>query len=107
MTLQALLFDVDGTLADTERDGHRLAFNRAFAAAGLDWCWTWRCTVSCWPSPAARNACAIMSNVPPGLAEAEKFQLALVTRLHAAKTAHYTAMLAQGAIPLRPACAGC
>ena len=36
-TLKALLFDVDGTLADTERDGHRVAFNRAFAEAGLDW----------------------------------------------------------------------
>jgi len=38
--LKALLFDVDGTLADTERDGHRLAFNRAFADAGLDWDWS-------------------------------------------------------------------
>ena len=36
MTLQALLFDVDGMLADTERDGHRAAFNRAFAAIVLD-----------------------------------------------------------------------
>jgi len=35
--LKALLFDVDGTLADTEKDGHRVAFNRAFADAGLDW----------------------------------------------------------------------
>ena len=35
--LQALIFDVDGTLADTERDGHRVAFNAAFAEAGLDW----------------------------------------------------------------------
>ncbi|HSQ08446.1 MAG TPA: HAD family hydrolase, partial [Chromatiaceae bacterium] len=35
----ALLFDVDGTLADTERDGHRPAFNAAFAEAGLDWHW--------------------------------------------------------------------
>ena len=33
--LKALLFDVDGTLADTERDGHRVAFNRAFSDAGL------------------------------------------------------------------------
>ncbi|MBN8773842.1 MAG: HAD-IA family hydrolase [Thiobacillus sp.] len=39
MTLHALLFDVDGTLADTERDGHRPAFNQAFADAGLDWHW--------------------------------------------------------------------
>ena len=39
MALHALIFDVDGTLADTERDGHRVAFNAAFAAAGLDWQW--------------------------------------------------------------------
>lgn len=38
--LKALLFDVDGTLADTERDGHRVAFNKAFQEAGLDWDWT-------------------------------------------------------------------
>jgi len=37
--LQALLWDVDGTLADTERDGHRVAFNRAFELLGLDWNW--------------------------------------------------------------------
>lgn len=37
--LKAVIFDVDGTLAETERDGHRIAFNRAFAEAGLDWHW--------------------------------------------------------------------
>jgi phosphoglycolate phosphatase-like HAD superfamily hydrolase len=39
MALDALIFDVDGTLADTERDGHRVAFNAAFAESGLDWVW--------------------------------------------------------------------
>lgn len=39
MTLKALIFDVDGTLAETERDGHRVAFNLAFENAGLDWQW--------------------------------------------------------------------
>jgi HAD superfamily hydrolase (TIGR01509 family) len=39
MTLRALVWDVDGTLAETERDGHRVAFNRAFAEAGLAWQW--------------------------------------------------------------------
>jgi len=37
MALKALIFDVDGTLADTEKDGHRVAFNLAFEEAGLDW----------------------------------------------------------------------
>ena len=37
--LKAIIFDVDGTLADTE-EVHRLAFNHAFADYGLDWNWT-------------------------------------------------------------------
>lgn len=37
--LKALLWDVDGTLAETERDGHRVAFNLAFEACGLTWRW--------------------------------------------------------------------
>jgi HAD superfamily hydrolase (TIGR01509 family) len=40
MTLKAVLWDVDGTLAETERDGHRVAFNRAFIACGLPWHWS-------------------------------------------------------------------
>lgn len=37
--LRALIFDVDGTLAETERDGHRVAFNQAFAEQGVPWRW--------------------------------------------------------------------
>lgn len=39
-SLQAVIFDVDGTLAETEREGHRVAFNQAFAEFDLDWDWT-------------------------------------------------------------------
>ena len=35
----AVLWDVDGTIAETERDGHRVAFNLAFEAFGLPWHW--------------------------------------------------------------------
>jgi HAD superfamily hydrolase (TIGR01509 family) len=38
MPLEALIFDVDGTLAETE-EVHRWAFNEAFAAFGLGWTW--------------------------------------------------------------------
>ena len=38
--MPALIFDCDGVLADTERDGHRPAFNQTFAEAGLDVQWS-------------------------------------------------------------------
>lgn len=37
--MQALIFDCDGVLVDTERDGHRVAFNRTFEEAGLGFTW--------------------------------------------------------------------
>lgn len=37
--LDAVVFDLDGTLAETERDGHRVAFNAAFAAHQLELYW--------------------------------------------------------------------
>lgn len=40
MALKALIFDVDGTLANTERDAHLVAFNEAFQTLGLDWHWS-------------------------------------------------------------------
>lgn len=38
--MKALIFDCDGVLVDTERDGHRVAFNKAFAAFGIDAEWS-------------------------------------------------------------------
>ena len=38
--MDALIFDCDGVLVDTERDGHRVAFNRAFAALGFSFEWS-------------------------------------------------------------------
>lgn len=38
--MQALIFDCDGVLVDTERDGHRVAFNKAFADLGIDTEWS-------------------------------------------------------------------
>jgi len=37
--LKAVIFDVDGTLAETE-EFHRKAFNSVFEQAGLGWCWS-------------------------------------------------------------------
>jgi HAD superfamily hydrolase (TIGR01509 family) len=37
--LKAIIFDCDGVLVDTERDAHRVGFNRAFKAMGVDAEW--------------------------------------------------------------------
>lgn len=102
MELEALLFDVDGTLADTERDGHRVAFNRAFAEAGLDWHWSVPLygellAVTGGKERIRRYLDAHRPDVRLP-ADADGY----IATLHAAKTRHYTEMLAEGAIPLRP-----
>ncbi|MCW8928010.1 MAG: HAD family hydrolase, partial [Gammaproteobacteria bacterium] len=101
-TLKALLFDVDGTLADTERDGHRVAFNRAFAEAGLDWEWSEELYGKLLAVTGGKERIRYYLDsfntgfAPP--AELDSF----IAGLHQAKTRHYVEMLSSGAIPLRP-----
>lgn len=106
--LQALLWDVDGTLADTEQEGHRPAFNGAFAEAGLPWHWdrptyqrllavtggrerirAWLGEQQSWPAAAGDDP---SSWDPTGWIE----------NLHLRKQAHYRQRLAEGPLPLRP-----
>lgn len=102
MTLKALLFDVDGTLADTERDGHRVAFNRAFAEAGLDWDWDVALYGELLAITGGKERMRhYVDRYRPDWPRPKNLD-ELIARLHAAKTAHYTALLAQGGIPLRP-----
>lgn len=100
--LKALLFDVDGTLADTERDGHRLAFNAAFRDFGLDWVWD----VSLYGELLAvtggkERIRYYVEHYRPDWPRPADFD-DLVLELHRAKTRHYTRLLAEGGIPLRP-----
>lgn len=102
MALEALLFDVDGTLADTERDGHRPAFNRAFAEFGLDWDWNVELYGKLLAVTGGKERIRYyIEHFRPDYAKPADFDV-LVTALHRAKTRHYTAMLAGGAIPVRP-----
>lgn len=101
-TLHALIWDVDGTLAETERDGHRIAFNRAFAEAGLPWHWD---------VPTYGELLAITGGKERLLhwwrrldpdAAATPEALEQIKRLHERKTAHYAALVDAGAVALRP-----
>lgn len=101
LPFKALIFDVDGTLADTERDGHRVAFNFAFRDARLPWDWT----VDLYGRLLAvtggkeRIRYFIEHWHPPF--ERPSDMNAFVAGLHRAKTAHYLRLLQGGGIPLR------
>ncbi|NJO41987.1 MAG: HAD family hydrolase [Cyanobacteria bacterium CRU_2_1] len=100
--LRAIIFDVDGTLADTERDGHRVAFNRSFAAAGLSWDWSVELYGTLLEVAGGKERIQFYIdryNPPfePPIAALKDW----IASLHAAKTAHYKQLLAEGIIPVR------
>jgi HAD superfamily hydrolase (TIGR01509 family) len=102
MTLHALLFDVDGTLADTERDGHRPAFNQAFAEAGLDWHWDVALYGKLLAVTGGKERMKhYIDRYRPDYRKPADFD-AMVANLHKAKTRHYVDLAARGAIPMRP-----
>ena len=107
---RAILFDVDGTLADTERDGHRVAFNLAFADAGLDWDWS----VALYgellsvTGGGARIRHFLETSLPgfhlpsqPAAGIGTAAMDAYILGLHQAKTAHYTRLVREQGLPLR------
>lgn len=94
--VRALVFDVDGTLAETE-EVHRQAFNETFAAHGLDWHWS-------------REDYRILLKVTGGKERMAAHRAAVghgpedavIARLHKEKTERYGAIIAAGGLSLRP-----
>jgi HAD superfamily hydrolase (TIGR01509 family) len=99
--VKALIFDVDGTLADTE-DAHRNAFNDAFAAAGLDWHWDPVLYRELLRVAGGRERIAHFIDTLP-LAEPVKARHRVrIPELHADKTRRYVQRVAHGQVMLRP-----
>ena len=101
--LKALIFDVDGTLADTE-SAHRAAFNHAFAEEGLDWVWDEALYIKLLDISGGKERIAHYWKQTRGdivgiEADALKDTIA---RLHELKTAAYEGMVNDGMVSLRP-----
>ncbi|OGS97931.1 MAG: phosphatase [Gallionellales bacterium RIFCSPLOWO2_12_FULL_59_22] len=101
MHIQAIIFDVDGTLADTE-DGHRKSFNKAFAECGLDWDWDVALYDKLLSVTGGKERIKyFIESFLTGYTKPGNFE-EFVRHLHKVKTAHYNTMLREGHIPLRP-----
>jgi HAD superfamily hydrolase (TIGR01509 family) len=102
----ALIFDCDGVLADTERFGHLLAFNRMFDEFGLPVCWS--------DAEYAKKVLIgggkerLVSLLTPEfvarahLPSSPEDQRRLVAAWHRRKTEIYTALISAGSLPARP-----
>lgn len=101
-TLEALIFDVDGTLADTERDGHRVAFNQAFEEAGLDWDWTVELYGELLSVTGGKERIRLYIEKYLENFDAGNDLQTFAANLHKRKTHFYLELLQSGAIPLRP-----
>ena len=99
--LKALIFDVDGTLADTE-DVHRVAFNRAFAQSGIDWEWSQALYGQLLAVTGGKERIRhYVTQYQPGFVN-EAQLVDFSAQLHKTKTAIYTQMMGAGEVQLRP-----
>lgn len=104
-TLKGLLFDCDGVLADTEPDGHRVAFNGAFKEQGFSDEWSVDRYGELLETGGGKERMTAFWNEvgwPAGYAGDVAKQQTLVKTLHLRKTELFNQLIDKGAIPLRP-----
>ncbi len=104
--MSALIFDCDGVLSDTEREGHLPAFNQTFREFGLPVQWSEaeygeRLRIG---GGKERMASLLTKDfvAAAGLPRDRDAQMAEVARWHKRKTEIYTGMVAEGRLPPRP-----
>ncbi|MGI9133775.1 MAG: HAD-IA family hydrolase [Rhodoferax sp.] len=101
--LKALIFDVDGTLADTE-EAHRMAFNQAFAQLGRDWHWDLPTYTQLLDVAGGKERILrYWRQVQPDLMQIDSSALQdEVATMHTLKTAIYERAVQDGQVHLRP-----
>ncbi|MBL80148.1 MAG: phosphatase [Nitrosomonadaceae bacterium] len=100
--ISAVLFDVDGTIAETEHNGHRLAFNAAFKDFSLSWDWNTKLYSELLDITGGKERIRyyIEKYAPDKLKTSELD--AWITHVHITKTKYFLSLLNRGLIPPRP-----
>ncbi|UNK40302.1 HAD family hydrolase (plasmid) [Shinella sp. H4-D48] len=99
--MQALIFDCDGVLVDTERDGHRVSFNEAFAELGIDCVWSVERYGELLLTAGGKERMRRHfdeTGWPAGTEDRD----ALIATIHKRKTAIFMRLIEEGSLPLRP-----
>jgi HAD superfamily hydrolase (TIGR01509 family) len=98
---RALIFDVDGTLSETE-ETHRRAFNRAFEQAGLPWQWDQALYERLLAVTGGKERIRYFIEDFDAPGDLPGDLDSFIRSLHAAKTTAYTDMVSGGDVELRP-----
>jgi HAD superfamily hydrolase (TIGR01509 family) len=99
--MEALIFDCDGVLVDTERDGHRVAFNKAFEEKSINAVWDvdeYKELVKVAGGKERMKHFFDKNGWPDKYSDKEE----LIVELHKLKTQIFMKMIESGALPLRP-----
>jgi HAD superfamily hydrolase (TIGR01509 family) len=99
--IRSILWDVDGTLAETERDGHLRAFNQAFEAQDIPWRWSEQRYGELLAVAGGRERLLYDMRSQSGAPADPQEQLAMAERVHRCKNDFYASIVAGGELPLR------
>jgi HAD superfamily hydrolase (TIGR01509 family) len=100
--LRALIWDVDGTVAETERDGHLVAFNLAFESLNLPWQWDDAHYGRLLGATGGFERLLLDMADRPGVPTSQPTREILAREIHQRKNAIYADIVAKGGIPARP-----
>lgn len=102
--VKAIIFDCDGVLVDTERDGHRVGFNRAFKAFGIEAEWDVALYAKLLLVAGGKERMRAYFDEYgwPDDAQTDEAKDDLILALHKKKTEITSGLVAEGGLPLRP-----
>jgi len=94
--LEGVYWDLDGTIANTELEAHLPAFNRSFAALGIDWYWDKKTYIDLLKINGGKKRIAFYANL-----KKQRITKELISEIHLEKQKHYLSLVKDGAVTLK------